>query len=91
MADRIQGTVIEIIDGDTFDVEVSEVLDTNEYEYHDVERVRLEGVDAPEIDDPGGEEAAEELEKAILDEMVEITVYSRDTFGRLVGAVKVLD
>ena len=40
MPDVIQGPVINIVDGDTFDMKVTHVGKNNKYEYNDEERVR---------------------------------------------------
>ena len=69
--------VKKVIDGDTF-----EITD-------DV--IRLEGVDAPEIDAEDGESCKEKLEELILDEEVEYVEKARDDYGRLVAQVWVGD
>jgi len=78
------GVVTRIVDGDTVDVEIAGVR----------ERVRLIGIDTPEIahgEDPaecGGAEAARFLESVIppgTEVSVMRDVVSRDHYGRLLG------
>lgn len=65
--------VKKINDGDTF-----EITD-------DV--IRLENVDAPEINTEDGKSCKEKLEELILNEEVEYTEEARDDYGRLVSQV----
>lgn len=73
-----QHTIVRVVDGDTF------VLD-------DGRRVRLYGVDCPELHQPYGDRAAELAKTVVLDRRVRITVVGRDRYGRLVGRVRVGD
>ncbi len=71
------GKVIKVIDGDTIEVQR-------------VGRVRFVGVNTPEKDEPGYEEAMEFLEKACLGKVVWIDIDDekpKDHFGRILGAV----
>lgn len=73
----IEGRVVRVIDGDTFDIEKGQ-------------RVRLAGADAPEY--PKGclsLQTKERLEKLILGKEVEIETVKKDSFGRLVAFVEV--
>ena len=77
--EELQGTVVRVIDGDTFDLE-GEV------------RIRLAGVEAPEY--PKGclsNQAKERLEELILGKEVEIEVIEKDNFGRQIGFIRVGD
>lgn len=77
--DQLEGRVVRIIDGDTFDLE------------RDI-RVRLAGAQAPEY--PEGclaAQAKQRLEELILGKQVEIEVIEEDNFGRQVGFVKESD
>lgn len=53
------GLVVEVHDGDTF------TLNTGE-------RVRLDGIDAPELKQPYGQESKEQLERLILNRIIDI-------------------
>ncbi|PKA51873.1 putative 38.1 kDa protein [Apostasia shenzhenica] len=50
-------------------------------------RIRLRGIDAPEVGMPYGKEAKEELVKMIQGECLKILVYGEDKYGRCVGDV----
>jgi len=73
----LKGTVVRVIDGDTFDLEGGQ-------------RIRLAGADAPEY--PKGclsFRAKERLEELILGKEVEIEPLKKDNFGRQMAFVKV--
>ena len=90
MADTIRGPVTNVIDGDTFDMKVTHVGKKNAEEYNDNERVRIAGIDAPEIDTEEGKKAKKELEKKISGKEVRCTIQARDTYGRIVADIQVL-
>lgn len=66
--------VVEVVDGDTFQLKSGE-------------RVRLMGVDAPEIDRCGGPEAKKILSDLILDKNVELKETVKEAYGRTMGLV----
>ena len=86
MEDRIIGPVTNIVDGDTFDMEVTEVWKNNVYHYNKQERIRIADIDAPELQDAGGKRSKESLEKKISGYTVECTIQTRDDYGRLVAS-----
>jgi len=90
MADTIRGPVTKVIDGDTFDMKVTHVGKKNEYEYGDIERIRIAEIDAPELNSIKGKRAKEELEKAILGKVVRCYIQSRDSFNRIVAKVELV-
>ena len=63
---------MEVIDGDTFKTK---------------NRIRLEGVDAPELNQSGGEEAKQKLESLILDKDITYEEKARDEYARIVAQV----
>lgn len=67
------GAVERVHDGDTLTV--------------DGKRVRLYGIDAPELDQPGGEASRDFLALLVKDKRVEIIPKDRDDYGRVVGAI----
>ena len=70
--------VVEVVDGDTFiGVDAANVRRT----------IRLQNVDAPEIGEPGGAEAKQRLEAQILNQVVDVEVVARDSYGREVAQV----
>lgn len=90
MADIIRGPVTNVIDGDTFEMEVTHVGKNNKEKYNDNETVRIAGIDAPEINTDEGKKAKKELEKKISGQEVRCTVQARDTYGRVVADIEVL-
>src|SRR5688500_6353545 len=75
------GTVTKVTDGDTINVELSSgpII------------VRLGSIDAPESNQPGGNEAAEELERLVLNQEVALEVETQDRYERLVAVAYVGD
>lgn len=67
-------TVTEVHDGDTFTL-------------GNGERVRLLGINAPEIGNCGSEESKKLLTDLVLNKTVKITDEKRDTYGRRMGLV----
>ncbi len=64
-----QNTVVEVVDGDTFQLASGK-------------RVRLIGVDAPEYDRCGGKEARQRLAELIQNKIVRLEEEQQETFGR---------
>ncbi len=85
--DRFWGQVLEVFDGDTLKVDVDSASARNAYPYGDIERVRLHGVNAPELNEPGGQAAQARLAAKVLGRRVKVTVHARDRYGRVVGDV----
>ena len=73
----ITGTVIDVHDGDTLSLRTST----------GTERVRLEGIDAPEWAQPYGTAAQTALERSSLGQSVQVAHRQRDRYGRLLGQV----
>ena len=48
MADIIQGPVTNVVDGDTFDMDVTHIGTNNKYMYNNSERIRMAGGDTAE-------------------------------------------
>lgn len=69
--------VIEVIDGDTFTIEIN----------GDTRRVRLMGVDTPEAGKCLGREAKEKLSELILDKSVSLKDQFTDPYGRIMANV----
>jgi len=89
MIDIIWGDVVEVIDGDTFNIKVTHVGEGNQYEYKDYERIRIERIDAPELPSPAGKRAKRDLERSIMGKFVQCDIRTRDTYGRLICKVSI--
>lgn len=70
---RVEGTVVRIVDGDTFYLSGVET------------RIRLWGVDAPERGAPGGAEATRALAEIAAGRRVVCKHVDTDRYGRIVG------
>ncbi|MBU0619137.1 thermonuclease family protein [Patescibacteria group bacterium] len=68
--------VVEVVDGDTFQLKSGK-------------RVRLMGVDAPEYDRCGGEQAKARLKELILDQRVQLREEVTEAYGRSLALVYV--
>jgi endonuclease YncB( thermonuclease family) len=73
----LAGKVTRVIDGDTIDV----ILDSGRI------RVRLQGIDAPERDQPGGREAQRWLQQRLIDQLIQLEPVSQDRYERMVAIV----
>lgn len=71
-----QGTILSVTDGDTF------VLQTTEGNL----KIRLNGIDAPEKDQPYGKESKAFLEKYLYKECF-VKTFGVDRYGRTLGTV----
>lgn len=74
----LHGRVLRVVDGDTLDVRLSGGRI----------RVRLQGVDAPEHDQPGGREATQFLRRHLNDRDVLLEPVTQDRYDRLVAVVR---
>ena len=77
--------VERVLDGDTFTGRVIWVADESPWEYNEREVIRLRKGNAPALEERGGKAAKRALEKLILNQEVEVAVYSRIRGSRLVG------
>ena len=72
-------TVTNIVDGDTFDVDPG-------WSYGDQNgsRVRIAGIDTPEVGKPGYAQAKKKLSDLLLNEVVDLRNPQNISYGRLV-------
>ena len=90
MVDVIQGKVTEVIDGDTFEMNVTGIGQTNSQEYNDIERIRIAGMNAPELGTQAGQQDKQNLENQIGGKIVKCEIKARDQYGRLVSDVSIV-
>jgi len=83
-AAAFQGTVVRVIDGDTIRVAPDGTASKPVI-------VRLQGIDAPERCQPGGEAARAALAARVLGRPVEVRVRARDGWRRAIGRVLAAD
>ncbi len=74
------GTVVYVVDGDTVHVRP---LDGGK-----PVKIRLHGIDAPELCQPGGEASRQALARRVLDRRVVVNGKHRDDYGRLLAEVR---
>jgi micrococcal nuclease len=79
-ASIIEGTVTRVSDGDTLWVRPADGGRPI--------KIRLDGLDAPEICQPGGREARKKLEQLVLRQPVTVEVRLRDDYGRRVATLR---
>ena len=89
MADIIEGPVIRVIDGDTFEMQVTRE-ESNEYDYNQYERIRIADIDAPELGTLEGLYAKQDIEDALLNTIVRCTVKTRGPHRRIIASVEIL-
>lgn len=77
--DRISGVVRSVYDGDTLTLESVD---------QGIVKVRLEGIDAPELAQPHGKAARDALRDLVLASEVQVLVLDADRYGRAVGLVR---
>lgn len=78
-AEPLTGRVTHVYDGDTVSMRISGAD----------QRVRLQGIDAPEHDQPYGKEARAHLAYLVLDREVRLDMTGKDKYGRLLGKIRV--
>ncbi|MCR9105038.1 MAG: thermonuclease family protein [Gammaproteobacteria bacterium] len=78
----LRGRVVRVADGDTVSL-----LDSNNKQH----KIRFFGVDAPERDQPHGEEARRALAQLVEDRNVGVVIVETDNYGRTVGTLYLQD
>lgn len=77
-ATTLQGKVVHVADGDT--ITVLEVNNTKN-------KIRLEGIDAPEMAQSFGQKSKQSLHRLVHSKQVTIEFHKKDKYGRTVGKV----
>ena len=81
LAETIEGTVVRVTDGDTI------VLKPDAKGEKPI-KLRLNGIDAPERCQPGGDESRQALSARVLDKRVKATTHATDDYKRSVATVE---
>jgi endonuclease YncB( thermonuclease family) len=74
--EEISGRVIAVVDGTTLEIASND---------KQIYRIRLAGIDSPELAQEYGEEAKEVLEKLALEKNVQVKITGKDRWGRYLG------
>ena len=90
MSDTIRGPVTKVVDGDTFEMDVTHTGKENKKKYNNHETVRIATIDAPELGTKSGQRSKETLEKKLKGKEVRCYVQARDAYGRVVADVEIL-
>ena len=88
MYDIVRGPVSHVVDGDTFDISVTHLGKNNKFNYGNTERIRIIGINTPELNTSAGLLAKANLEKKIKGKEIRCKVHSRDVYNRLVGDIE---
>lgn len=76
-AEVIRGRVVAVYDGDTVTVASADTR----------HKIRVAGIDAPELRQAAGKESRDALRAAVLHKAVAVEWHKRDRYGRIVGKV----
>lgn len=76
--DTLKGKVVSVADGDTITIRLKD---------GSTEKVRLFGIDAPEKDQPYGNEAKRKLNDLVYNKSVTVKTQDTDDYGRVVGTL----
>lgn len=76
-AEFFTGTVSLVYDGDTITLQAE----------FTIKKIRLAGIDAPELNQPNGIESRDALRQDILNQQVTVDATKQDRYGRSVGKV----
>ena len=82
-AQTLQGTVTRVSDGDTLQISMS----ASGKSIKPI-KLRIQGIDAPEICQSGGKAARDALRARLLRQSVTLTTQARDQFGRVIARVE---
>lgn len=77
---QINGQVTYVIDGDTFQLSSQKLGDI---------RIRIAGIDAPELQQPYGKKAKSYLKALIESETVICTILEKDRYGRYIAKIHI--
>lgn len=78
----LQGLVVGVSDGDSLTM-----LDAEKRQH----KIRLQGIDAPELKQAYGQKSKESLSKLVYNKTIKVHWFKKDRFGRTVGKVMLGD
>ncbi|EAJ1461816.1 thermonuclease family protein [Campylobacter upsaliensis] len=83
---ELTGKVSKVIDGDTIEL-LAKTSKTNPYNHIAKLKIRLYGIDAPELKQAYGKEAKEYLSALVLKQEVGLIIENKDKYDRFVGTL----
>lgn len=83
---ELTGKVSKVIDGDTIEL-LAKTSKENPYNHIAKLKIRLYGIDAPELKQAYGKEAKEYLSALVLKQEVSLIIENKDKYERIVGTI----
>ncbi|EAL3904590.1 thermonuclease family protein [Campylobacter upsaliensis] len=83
---ELTGKVSKVIDGDTIEL-LAKTSKENPYNHIIKLKIRLYGIDAPELKQAYGKEAKEYLSALVLKQEVSLIIENKDKYERIVGTI----
>ncbi|EAH5552970.1 thermonuclease [Campylobacter upsaliensis] len=83
---ELTGKVSRVIDGDTIEL-LAKTSKENPYNHITKLKIRLYGIDAPELKQAYGKEAKEYLSALVLKQEVGLIIENKDKYERIVGTI----
>ncbi|ABS44423.1 thermonuclease family protein [Campylobacter jejuni subsp. doylei 269.97] len=83
---ELTGKVSKVIGGDTIEL-LAKISKTNPYNHIAKLKIRLYGIDAPELKQAYGKEAKEYLSALVLKQEVGLIIENKDKYDRIVGTL----
>ncbi|EAH5676657.1 thermonuclease [Campylobacter upsaliensis] len=83
---ELTGKVSKVIDGDTIEL-LAKTSKENPYNHIIKLKIRLYGIDAPELKQAYGKEAKEFLSALVLKQEVSLIIENKDKYERIVGTI----
>ncbi|EPF0827248.1 thermonuclease family protein [Campylobacter upsaliensis] len=83
---ELTGKVSKVIDGDTIEL-LAKTSKENPYNHITKLKIRLYGIDAPELKQAYGKEAKEYLSALVLKQEVGLIIENKDKYERIVGTI----
>lgn len=83
---ELTGKVSKVIDGDTIEL-LAKTSKENPYNHITKLKIRLYGIDAPELKQAYGKEAKEYLSALVLKQEVSLIIENKDKYNRFVGTL----
>jgi len=91
VSDTIRGLVTNVVDGDTFDMNVTHVGTQNRLQYNNAERIRIAEINKPELPSLLGQRSKNHLQTKLQGKIVRCFIQARDVYGRIVAKVQILN
>ncbi len=88
--DVIQGIVLDILKGDSFSLKLEYVADNNQHPYQPIEKIRIKGQNAANLNSYEGMMAYNRLNSRFGNKRVQCAIHSREEDNFLLSDVRIL-